>query len=292
MKNKKHQLKPALILCFVVFAVIMIMYIISGNVNKNVVENMKGQVIYKQGENLCMYDFDERKESTLVEDTDFEKALFYGEDFYLYLSNGNLYIYGEDSKAFTDSGKVIDFDCSNYNEDIVYIIEDNDKYVIYRYDAKEDETESVYESDKEIYSVAFSDEHDNIFYTENNKDETILYCIDEKDKTKEWIRAKDIVLDNVEIREKMVFLTQLQDGTTDSIIRYVKGASKATELDFNSKEYNCTNLVPVYDEQYLVTSDKSGAYRIYVCNGSNMVEVTGAGTDKEIVLMDYMNSEE
>lgn len=49
MKNRKEHLKPAFILCGIVGVVIIIIFIASGQVNKNVANNLKGRVLYTEG---------------------------------------------------------------------------------------------------------------------------------------------------------------------------------------------------------------------------------------------------
>ena len=66
MKNRKEHLKPAFILCGIVGVVIIIIFIASGQVNKNVANNLKGRVLYTEGTDVIKeYNFKEGRETVI-----------------------------------------------------------------------------------------------------------------------------------------------------------------------------------------------------------------------------------
>ena len=70
MKNKKEHLKPAFILCGIVGVVIIIIFIASGQVNKNVANNLKGKVLYTEGADVIKeYDFKEDRTQVIGKGT-------------------------------------------------------------------------------------------------------------------------------------------------------------------------------------------------------------------------------
>ena len=61
---------------------------------------------------------------------------------------------------------------------------------------------------------------------------------------------------------------------------------------FSSDNYNCVSSAAVYDEEYIVSSDKDTEYyALYVCNGSNMVRIDKISGADSLKVSDYMDTE-
>ena len=90
MKNKKEHLKPAFILCGIVGVVIIIIFIASGQVNKNVANNLKGKVLYTEGTDVIKeYDFKEDRAEVIGKGTN----AHYVDDEIVYNDTNRIYIY-------------------------------------------------------------------------------------------------------------------------------------------------------------------------------------------------------
>ena len=172
MKNKKEHLKPAFILCGIVGVVIIIIFIASGQVNKNVANNLKGKVLYTEGTDVIKeYDFKEDRAEVIGKGTN----AHYADDGIVYNDTNRIYIYdGRTDRelyalepecritSLTAAGSVI---AASYVQ--------GDAYSIIKYDTEKKAAEVLLTSENEIMSVCAGKDSE-LYYTETDGEDTSL----------------------------------------------------------------------------------------------------------------------
>lgn len=299
--NKKEHLKPAFILCGIVAAIIIILFIFSNNVNKNVVNNMTGRILYTETDGgVKQYSFDDDTD-TLVSG-DIENACFGN-----YVSDGIIFAgtdeYGVWNIYFSETGARTDIFYTLPDKAVLIALtgrgscmaaaySDGGKYYITAYDMEKDKEYETLETEDELLSLCFDEECEKIYYTSFNGNESILESVrisggaDEK-----LLEAGDERLTFIAFRNDTLYFCEDKDGKR-TVSQYILQRNRATVLKFSSDEYNCRTICPVYDEKFIVSSDREGVYEIYVCNGSNMVKADRIGNGKDCFVTAYFNTEE
>ena len=69
MKNYKKNLRTSFIICGIMFVIILLIFVLSSYVNKNVAENMTGKLLFinesETGSKVHVYDFDNKRTSEI-----------------------------------------------------------------------------------------------------------------------------------------------------------------------------------------------------------------------------------
>lgn len=290
MKNKKEHLKPAFILCGIVGLVIIAVFIASGNVNRNVAKNLKGKVLYTQGDSVVKeYDFDNGTEKVIGNGMNghyVKTGIVYNDTDKIYINTGDdtkeLYSLAEGQKftAMAASGTTI-----------AAVYTDGSGYMLVIYDIEKNASDVIAQEDEEIPAVCMGDGTD-IYYTVLSGSDSVLNKISVRGgKPEKLLKGSNERIEYITYVDKMVLMCENKDGNT-VMSRYSSKTSKAVELKFSSDKYNCVAAAAVYDEEYIVSSDKDGSsYRLFVCNGSNMVKIDDISADDGLVVSDYSKTE-
>lgn len=290
MKNKKEHLKPAFILCGIVGVVIIIIFIASGQVNKNVANNLKGKVLYTEGTDVIKeYDFKEDRAEVIGKGTN----AHYADDGIVYNDTNRIYIYdGRTDRelyalepecritSLTAAGSVI---AASYVQ--------GDAYNIIKYDTEKKAAEVLITSDNEIMSVCTGKDSE-LYYTETDGEDTSLCKLSINGGSPEkLLKGNDERIEYITYVGGMILMCENKSGNT-VMSRFNIKTSKAVELKFSSDEYNCVSAAAVYDEEYIVSSDKdTEKYALYVCNGSNMVRIDKISGTDSLKVSDYIDEE-
>lgn len=294
IRKKKEQVKPALIMCAVVGIIIIVMFVAANSVNKNVVKNMKGRVLF-YGDGLKMYDFDNDKLTNISGQKCFDGM--FTDDGRVVFADGetnvfSIYDLNENKISETipvDKGEIMNLAYSREKKMAALVICDGDRYMINTYGGDNfTETDTIVDSEQEICGICF-DEDDRIYYTTYNNGTGILESVEVSGGTPESkLRSDGVKLTDVCVRGDYVYVCEEKPGDSD-IVKYGIKLGRVTVPKFNSDEYNCTSIVTVSDEEYISACDRDGKWGLYVCNGSNMVCIENAGTYDKIKVTDYIN---
>lgn len=290
MKNKKEHLKPAFILCGIVGVVIIIIFIASGQVNKNVANNLKGKVLYTEGTDVIKeYDFKEDRAEVIGKGTN----AHYADDGIVYNDTNRIYIYdGRTDRelyalepecritSLTAAGSVI---AASYVQ--------GDAYKIIKYDTEKKAAEVLITSDNEIMSVCAGKDSE-LYYTETDGEDTSLCKLSINGGSPEkLLKGNDERIEYITYVGGMILMCENKSGNT-VMSRFNIKTAKAVELKFSSDEYNCVSAAAVHDEEYIVSSDKdTEKYALYVCNGSNMVRIDKISGADSLKVSDYIDEE-
>lgn len=290
MKNKKEHLKPAFILCGIVGVVIIIIFIASGQVNKNVANNLKGKVLYTEGTDVIKeYDFKEDRAEVIGKGTN----AHYADDGIVYNDTNRIYIYdGRTDRelyalepecritSLTAAGSVI---AASYVQ--------GDAYSIIKYDTEKKVAEVLITSDNEIMSVCAGKDSE-LYYTETDGEDTSLCKLSINGGSPEkLLKGNDERIEYITYVGGMILMCENKSGNT-VMSRFNIKTAKAVELKFSSDEYNCVSAAAVHDEEYIVSSDKdTEKYALYVCNGSNMVRIDKISGADSLKVSDYIDEE-
>lgn len=290
MKNKKEHLKPAFILCGIVGVVIIIIFIASGQVNKNVANNLKGKVLYTEGTDVIKeYDFKEDRAEVIGKGSN----AHYADDGIVYNDTNRIYIYdGRTDRelyalepecritSLTAAGSVI---AASYVQ--------GEAYSIIKYDTEKKAAEVLLTSDNEIMSVCAGKDSE-LYYTETDGEDTSLCKLSINGGSPEkLLKGNDERIEYITYVGGMILMCENKSGNT-VMSRFNIKTAKAVELKFSSDKYNCVSAAAVYDEEYIVSSDKDTEnYALYVCNGSNMVRIDKISGADSLKVSDYIDDE-
>lgn len=300
--NKKDHLKPAFILCGVVAIVIIILFLLSGNVNKNVVSNMTGKILYTEdGSGVRQYDFDDGTDILIsgnIENACWgsfagDKILFAGTD---ESGSWSIYFYDSDTKntealyRIPAGAELVGMTArSNYAAAAYFL---NEEYFIDIYDIANSSGNSIVAADEEILAICIDDDCSKIYYTQMKNDNCVAKSVNlSGGNEQEILKAEKERISYIAFRGDSLYMCEDKNGNK-TISQYSAKSQKATTLKFSSEDYNCTNICPVYDTEYIVSSDKGGVYELYVCNGSNMVKADGIGGVKDCFVTAYLKTED
>lgn len=290
MKNKKEHLKPAFILCGIVGVVIIIIFIASGQVNKNVANNLKGKVLYTEGADVIKeYDFKEDRAEVIGKGTN----AHYADDGIVYNDTNRIYIYAgrTDRELYALEPECRITSLTAVGSVIAASYVQGDAYNIIKYDTEKKAAEVLLTSDNEIMSVCAGKDSE-LYYTETDGEDTSLCKLSINGGSPEkLLKGNDERIEYITYVGGMILMCENKSGNT-VMSRFNIKTSKAVELKFSSDEYNCVSAAAVYDEEYIVSSDKdTEKYALYVCNGSNMVRIDKISGTDSLKVSDYIDEE-
>lgn len=290
MKNKKEHLKPAFILCGIVGVVIIIIFIASGQVNKNVANNLKGKVLYTEGTDVIKeYDFKEDRAEVIGKGTN----AHYADDGIVYNDTNRIYIYDgrTDRELYALEPECRITSLTAVGSVIAASYVQGDAYSIIKYDTEKKAAEVLITSDNEIMSVCTGKDSE-LYYTETDGEDTSLCKLSINGGSPEkLLKGNDERIEYITYVGGMILMCENKSGNT-VMSRFNIKTSKAVELKFSSDEYNCVSAAAVYDEEYIVSSDKdTEKYALYVCNGSNMVRIDKISGTDSLKVSDYIDEE-
>lgn len=290
MKNRKEHLKPAFILCGIVGVVIIIIFIASGQVNKNVANNLKGRVLYTEGTDVIKeYNFKEGRETVIGKGAN----AHYVDDGIVYNDTNRIYMYdGKTDRelyAFEPECRITSL--TAVGSVIVASYVQGDTYNIVKYDIAKKAADVLITLDNEIMSVCAGKDSD-LYYTETDGEDTSLCKLSINGGNPEkLLKGNDERIEYITYVGGMILMCENKSGNT-VMSRFNIRTAKAVELKFSSDNYNCVSAAAVYDEEYIVSSDKDMEnYALYVCNGSNMVRIDKISGADSLKVSDYMDAE-
>ena len=166
-----------------------------------------------------------------------------------------------------------------------------DAYKIIKYDTEKKAAEVLITSDNEIMSVCAGKDSE-LYYTETDGEDTSLCKLSINGGSPEkLLKGNDERIDYITYVGGMILMCENKSGNT-VMSRFNIKTSKAVELKFSSDKYNCVSAAAVYDEEYIVSSDKDTEnYALYVCNGSNMVRIDKISGTDSLKVSDYIDEE-
>lgn len=290
MKNKKEHLKPAFILCGIVGVVIIIIFIASGQVNKNVANNLKGKVLYTEGTDVIKeYDFKENRAEVIGKGTN----AHYADDGIVYNDTNRIYIYDgrTDRELYALEPECRITSMTAVGSVIAASYVQGDAYKIIKYDTEKKAAEVLITSDNEIMSVCAGKDSE-LYYTETDGEDTSLCKLSINGGSPEkLLKGNDERIEYITYVGGMILMCENKSGNT-VMSRFNIKTAKAVELKFSSDEYNCVSAAAVHDEEYIVSSDKdTEKYALYVCNGSNMVRIDKISGADSLKVSDYIDEE-
>ena len=306
MKNKRYQLKPALILCGAMAALIIVIFIMAGNKNRNVAKNMKGQLLYDEvsadeKSAVVMYDFASGESLRISEEAGFDDAfggVFAGENKAAFIARdgerNGIYIYDYAKKqsdviALSDDIRYLDLDYCGKKNGFICLCSDVGEWRIEEISSDTDnKTENpLFISENEIYALKYSEEGDAVYFVhENGNGGGVLKCVKGSQQTTLYVSEKTR-LQGLEVLDKTILVCENGERGR-KIAQYNAKRSALDSLKFNSDGYECAAVSAVSSTQFIVSADIGGRFEIYVCNGSNIVRAEGINSDKDMIVSDYI----
>lgn len=287
--NKKQHLKPALILCGVMLAIILVMYISSQKVNKNVAENMTGYMLYTaDGGKLYLYDFNEHNTKEIADGAD--GAGFMTRDSIFIIKDNTLSLFHseegrEEEIVSLETGRILETDYSDSKKTTAVLWESESCQGIDIIDAEGKTQKNLINDISDITSICFSADGKSIYFAQDTDSGSCIYALSVSGRdTQKIIDVKDVSVTGTDLYENTLYLS----CTDNAVYKLNLKTERLSKLEFCSDEYSCRDLCVAYETQYLVVSDKDGSKAIYVCNGSNM-DKADLEHDKIIELLDYIN---
>lgn len=248
MKNRKEHLKPAFILCGIVGVVIIIIFIASGQVNKNVANNLKGKVLYTEGADVIKeYNFKEDRAEVIGKGTN----AHYADDGIVYNDTNRICIY--DGKAAREL-YALEPECritslTAVESVIVASYVQGDTYNIVKYDTAKKAADVLITSDNEIMSVCAGKDSD-LYYTETDGEDTSLCKLSiNGGKPEKLLKGHDERIEYITYVGGMILMCENKSGNI-VMSRFNIRTAKAVELKFSSDNYNCISAAAVYYDNH------------------------------------------
>ncbi len=294
--DKKGHLKPAIILSVAVGVAIIAIAVAAANVNRHVADTLTGLVAYSVEGQIHIYDCGEKSESVVEAAENMEcfdgvfadekQLYFIAHDEYM---NGCIYSYNSELKSVTPlgmSGAYLAIDYDKNSQRVVFLRQQRENsYSIGYMEADGSET-IIADIEDPVFSLSYSVEDSKIYYTTYFNDKYMLMSLNPDDGVSRKLLESTDEMGYVSSSAKYIYVTQSIDekGT----LMYVsKSRDTLNKMPFETESFNSIVITPVTDTKYIVCSDKSGLFQLYVCNGSNMVQLEVPHTDKDITLSDY-----
>ncbi|MCM1308765.1 MAG: hypothetical protein NC223_09225 [Butyrivibrio sp.] len=312
MKNKRYQLKPALILCGAMTALIIVIFVMAGNINRNVAKNMKGRLLYDEAadggkSSVVMYDFTSEESARISEDAGFDDAfggVFAGEHKTAFIARdggrNGIYIYDSDKKsaetaAVSDSVGYLDLDYCASRESLVCLCRGGGKWWIEEIPADKEHSpadngeNAVFTSENEIRALCCSEEGDVYFVHDNGNGGGVLKVI-KASRTETLYVSEKTELCGVDASNGAVLVCENGEKGR-AVLQYNAKRSLLDRLKFNSDEYECAAPLAVSSTQFIVSADIRGSFEIYVCNGSNIVRAEKIVSERDMFVTDYASEQ-
>lgn len=314
MKNKRYQLKPALIMCAVMAALIIVIFVMAGNINRNVAKNMKGRLLYDEvsadGKSaVLLYDFTSGESAEISAEAGFDDAfggVFAGENKAAFIARdgkqSGIYIYDfakkqTDAVIVSEDADYLDFDycaekncfaclCRNGGSwRIEEILADGGKAS--GSDKDNGSGEALFSSENEIYALKYSETGDAVYFVHaNGNGGGILKSVKGSKLTTLYVSEKTALV-GLEAADNTLFVCEKGEKGR-KIAQYNEKRGSLAILKFNSDNYECAAVSAVSSTQFIVSADINGSFEIYVCNGSNIVRAEKINSDNDMIVSDYI----
>ncbi len=283
--------------------IILLIFVFSNNVNKNVAENMIGRMLYISVDNentkAYMYDFDTKMNislSQLEKYGNVKKMQFIKADMVAGICVNEdvvgIYTLPLDGQAsllyqMEDVKEIIAFDCDDKGETLLVAYEDtNGNSCVFSIKLSGDVIQYVTE-DKKVTGACFSYNNEKVLVSVK-KDNTVIYSSKIADTS---LSAECMIGQKkgsvVSTYDKGYFIQY-----DSSFSRFISVKEYESTLKFCEDNHKYYGLCVVTDNKFIVASDKNGNTDIYVCNGSNMDAVDTINDELVNIPMDYLQVKE
>lgn len=303
-KNYKQNLRKSFILCGIMLAIILLIFVFAANVNNNVAENMTGRMIYTSADNdgtkAYLYDFNNKMKTELVqfnEYGDVKKLQFINADTIaaICVKDKTAGIYSSPSgKPATllyeveNVKEIIAFDVDEKGENLLVACETADgKYNVFSLTLSGNVISYISDDDKKVTGACFSDDNKNILISVLSEN-TVIYSSKVAGtplKAECMIKKDDASI--VSAYDKGFFIQHESD-----VSRYISVKEYENTLDFCEDNHKYYGLCAVTDTKFIIASDINGNMDIFVCNGSNMDAVEALNDELINIPMDYLQVKE
>lgn len=300
-KNYKKNLKRSFIICGIMFVIILLIFVLSIYVNKNVAENMTGKMLYiNESENdseVLVYDFDNKKilevsglkkvdgiaGAQFIKDGIICAAAFADNELRIISCRAEASD-NEELMVQKDVKRLISYEADRNREKLLIAYENQNGEIVAKLINPEDGnvTDLFVDNEKEITSVCFNYDGDGAYVAAEGKN-TLIYS------------------DNLSLQFSMKgearlvtawengFLVSRDDDYAYMYKFYTKSESE-TKLQF-CDGHNTYAACLITKDKFIAGSDKAGNGDIYVCNGSNMDPVEAVNNDMKNIPVDYIETE-
>lgn len=303
-KNYKQNLRKSFILCGIMLAIILLIFVFAANVNENVAENMTGRMIYTSADNGCvkiyMYDFDDKIKTELVqfdEYGDVKKLQFINVDTVvgICVKDGIAGIYslpldGNATQLYQVENvkEIIAFDCDDKGENLLVAYEDAyGKYNVFSLTLTGNVIPYMTGDDKKVTGACFSYDDKNILISVLSEN-MVIYSSKIAGTP---LNAECMIENNdsgiISAYDKGFFIQHEAD-----VSRYISVKEYESTLGFCEDNYKYYGLCAVTDNKFIIASDINGDMDIFVCNGSNMDAVDAVNDELKNIPMDYLQVKE
>lgn len=284
--NKKNQVKPALIICTIMAALVIVAFVITSMINRNVVKNTKGKMLYTEGSNgaVVVYDFkDKSKTVTSVTDTFVKDASFYSDGF-VFISDLRIGYYSFDTKktdyyeipgatellALDSSGDTIAFsykDALNSYVSVAKISSGTLKNEVICKDV-------IAVDDVCLYG-------DKVLFCMKKTEGSVLYEIPTKGgQVKSLIKGEAAFFTSLSKGGDNIFIIREKDKK-GSVANYNYKKKKITDEKAGNGDMDIKSIAGIYAAKYIACDGQA-----YVCNGTNM-QIIELGADN-VQILDYI----
>lgn len=288
--NKKNQIKPALIVCAVMALLIVVAFVITSLINRNVVKNTKGTMIYvveaSGKQELMTYDFREKKESSTGIKADSIKDACYCDGSIAFIADNKVGLYNTEANSteyFTmeEEAEYISIDFEDNTLCLGYRI--GSKYLVDIIELKNGiiSGENLGEIAGKLKGICIYD--NSVFYVADNSKESVFGEITFNTKTQNSIlKTNDGKFTDLSIKSRNMFLVE-QKNSDLVVVSYDFNKKKVSDEKTQESDKKINTVAAVYSRKYLAASEDG----IYVCNGSNMQKVELSNLSK-LKVLDYM----
>ena len=302
-KNYKQNLRKSFVLCGIMLAIILLIFVYAVNVNNNVAENMIGRMLYisadDNGTKAYMYDFDDKVKTELVQFEGYGEVnslQFIKSDTVagICIKDGVAGIYSlpldgsvTQIHKVENVKEIIAFDCDGKGETLLVAYEDTEgKDYVFSLTLAGDVISYAME-DKNVTGACFSHDDQKV-YVSVLSENTVIYStkISGTPLNAEcMIKKKDSSI--IATYDKGFYIQRESD-----VVRYILSKEYESTLKFCEDKYQYRGLCAITDNKFIVASDINGNMDIFICNGSNMDAVDVINDELENIPVDYLQVKE
>lgn len=300
-KNYKKNLRTSFIICGIMFVIILLIFVLSSYVNKNVAENMTGKLLFinesETGSKVHVYDFDNKRTSEIqglenigdISGAQFGKdgsicAAVFTDDILKIMCCKTNQSDAEELMVQKGVKRLISYEADRNREKLLVAYENQQGENVAKIINLTDEsvTELFVDNEKEITSVCFNYAGDGAYVATEGQN-TLVYS---DSLSLQFSIKGDAKL--VTAWENGFLLSRHEDY--DYMYKFYTKSESESKLQF-CDEHNTYAACLITKDKFIAGSDKAGNGDIYVCNGSNMDPVEAVNNDMKNIPADYIEAE-
>lgn len=285
--NKKNQIKPAIILCAIVAAVVLAIYFYASFVNGHVADRLSGRLLFvNDSDNLYLYDFKSKDILNITETVGADccaEATFVSTDVIVMAGKAKIVKFSIEKKEIIseqvwDKGTILDFALCNKDERIYVLSVDNGTYYVSDEAGKE-----IYRSDNPIDIIEGAPSAHIIYASMTSK----IIEINADNGNTVTLHSGDNTVIDMASSDTLIMHCVDNKGHIEAY-SYNITKKRNNSCDINRQGLNITSVANVNDSIYIVSAVRNDKITLEVCNGSNMQELGAISAYRPKMILDYI----